>query len=57
MTAGVLTFKPGGRFEGLDLRLKLAETRFEDRRTVSSGLNEIEGSRVRDLALQLRYRF
>lgn len=53
----MLTFKPGGRFEGLDLRVKLAETRFEDRRSISSGLNEIEGSSVRDLSLQLRYRF
>ncbi len=53
----MVTFKPRGRFEGLDLRVKLAETRFEDRRTISSGLGEVEGSRVRDLALQLRYRF
>ena len=53
----LLTFKPGGRFEGLDLRLKLAQTRFEDRRTISGGLNEIDGNRVRDLGLQVRYRF
>ncbi len=56
-TYALLSFKPSGRFEGLDLRLKLAETRFEDRRTISSGLNEIDGPRVRDLGLQLRYRF
>ncbi len=56
-TYAMLTFKPGGRFEGLDLRVKLASTRFEDRRTISSGLNEIDGPRVRDLSLQLRYRF
>ena len=56
-TYAMLTFKPGGRFEGLDLRVKLAETRFEDRRRISSGLNEIDGNRVRDLALQVRYRF
>jgi hypothetical protein len=56
-TYAMLTFKPRGRFEGLDLRVKLAETRFEDRRTISSGLAEIDGDRVRDLSLQLRYRF
>jgi hypothetical protein len=56
-TYAMLTFRPGGRFEGLDLRVKLSETRFEDRRTISSGLNEIEGSSVRDLGVQIRYRF
>jgi competence ComEA-like helix-hairpin-helix protein len=56
-TYALLTFKPGGRFEGLDLRAKLAVTRFEDRRTISSGLAEIDGDRVRDLSLQVRYRF
>ncbi|MEM1043995.1 MAG: helix-hairpin-helix domain-containing protein [Bacteroidota bacterium] len=56
-TYAMLSFRPGGRFEGLDLRAKLASTRFEDRPTVSSGLSEIDGPRVRDLALQLRYRF
>jgi len=50
-------FRPGGRFDGLDLRLKLAETRFRHRHTVGSGLDEVEGDRVRDLSLQLRYRF
>ncbi len=53
----MVTFRPDGRFEGLDLRAKLAETRFEGRRTVGSGLNEVAGPRVRDLSLQLRYRF
>jgi hypothetical protein len=53
----LLAFRPGGRFDGLDLRAKLAETRFQDRRTVGSGLDEVEGDRVRDLSLQLRYRF
>jgi competence ComEA-like helix-hairpin-helix protein len=56
-TYALLTFKPGGRFEGLDLRAKLAVTRFEDGRTISSGLAEIDGDRVRDLSLQVRYRF
>ncbi len=53
----LLAFRPGGSFEGLDLRAKLASTRFEDRRSVGSGLAEVEGARVRDLSLQLRYRF
>ncbi len=53
----MLSLRPGGRFAGLDLRVKLAETRFENRRTVGSGLNEVDGPRVRDLSLQLRYRF
>ena len=53
----LLAFRPGGRFDGLDLRVKLAETRFRHRFTVGSGLDEVEGDRVRDLSLQLRYRF
>lgn len=53
----MLAVRPGGRFDGLDFRIKLAETRFRNRRTVGSGLDEVEGDRVRDLSLQLRYRF
>ena len=56
-TYAMLTLRPGGRLDGLDLRLKLAETRFQNRRSVGSGLNEVPGDRVRDLAFQLRYRF
>lgn len=56
-TYAMVGFRPGGRFDGLDLRLKLAETRFRGRFTVGSGLDEVEGDRVRDLSLQLRYRF
>lgn len=56
-TYAMVGFRPGGRFDGLDLRLKLAETRFRGRFTVGSALDEVEGDRVRDLSLQLRYRF
>ena len=43
--------------EDLTLQAKLAWTRFEDTFTVGSGLSEIDGPRVRDLSLSLRYRF
>lgn len=43
--------------EGLRLQIKLAQTVFEDVRTVSSGNNEINGNTVRDLGVQLRYTF
>ncbi|MEM8600044.1 MAG: helix-hairpin-helix domain-containing protein [Bacteroidota bacterium] len=43
--------------EGVRFQAKLAQTRFEDRFTVGSGLDEIEGSQVRDLTLQLQVRF
>jgi hypothetical protein len=49
--------RPGGRLAGLDLRVKLAQTRYSDRYSVGSGLEAIEGSRVRDLGVQVRYRF
>ena len=41
----------------LDLQVKYAETRFEDVRTVGSGLDEAEGDRVREVRAQLRWRF
>ena len=43
--------------EELTLQAKLAWTRFEDAFTVGSGLSEIDGPRVRDLSLSLRYQF
>jgi hypothetical protein len=43
--------------EDLTLQAKLAWTRFEDAFSVGSGLDEIDGPRVRDLSLSLRYRF
>ena len=43
--------------DDLTLQAKLAWTRFEDTFTVGSGLSEIDGPRVRDLSLSLRYRF
>ena len=42
--------------EGLTLQAKYAVTIFEDVTRVSSGNNEIEGNRVRDLGVQLRFR-
>jgi len=42
--------------EGLTLQAKYGVTVFEDVRRVSSGNNEIEGNRVRDLGVQLRFR-
>ena len=41
----------------LDLQVKYAETRFEDVRTVGSGLDEAEGDRIREIRAQLRWRF
>ncbi len=43
--------------EGLHFQIKLAETIFENVTSVSSGNNEIDGNRVRDLGVQLRYSF
>ncbi|NNF58278.1 MAG: hypothetical protein HKN04_08545 [Rhodothermaceae bacterium] len=43
--------------EGLRIQAKLAATFFEDVVRISSGNNQIEGSAVRDLGVQLRYTF
>ncbi len=43
--------------EGLRLQIKLADTIFENVARVSSGNNEIEGNRVRDLGMSIRYTF
>ena len=42
--------------DGLTLQVKYAETIFENVTRVSSGHDEIEGNRVRDLGVQLRFR-
>lgn len=47
-------WSPTGR---LTLLAKAAVTRFEDVRSVGSGLDEVEGNRVREIRAQLRWRF
>ncbi|MBL7978859.1 MAG: helix-hairpin-helix domain-containing protein [Bacteroidetes Order II. Incertae sedis bacterium] len=42
---------------GIDLWLKYGATRYEHRKTVSSGLDEVEGNRLRDVNVQIRWRF
>lgn len=41
----------------LELWMKLSTTIYEDRRTISSGLNEIQGDRRSDFGIQARVRF
>ena len=41
----------------LTLQAKAAATRFEDARTVGSGLDETDGNRLREVRAQLRWRF
>jgi hypothetical protein len=53
----VVSYRPSGMFDGLDLRVKLASTRYQDRHVVGTGLDQIEANRVRDLGVQVRYRF
>ena len=43
--------------ENLTLQIKLAATRFEDVETVGSGLDETDGNRLRELRIQLRWKF
>jgi competence ComEA-like helix-hairpin-helix protein len=50
----LLTAEP---VENLVAQVKLAATWFRNVRRVGSGANEVEGGRVRDLGVQLRYRF
>lgn len=52
----LLTLRPGGAFRGLDARLKYATTEYRDRHAIGSGLDRIEGRRVRDVGVQIRYR-
>lgn len=42
---------------GLHLEAKYSVTRYRDRDTVGSGLDAIEGTRLRDLRVQVRWRF
>ena len=42
---------------GLQLQAKWAQTRFAGRETVGSGLNQVDGDRVRDVTVQVRYTF
>ncbi|HRK75013.1 MAG TPA: helix-hairpin-helix domain-containing protein, partial [Rhodothermales bacterium] len=42
---------------GIDLWLKYGATRYEHRKTVSSGLDEVAGNRLRDVNVQIRWRF
>ncbi|MBN8587699.1 MAG: helix-hairpin-helix domain-containing protein [Rhodothermia bacterium] len=44
-------------FEGIDLWFKYGSTRYEHRNTVSSGLDEVAGNRLRDVNAQIRWRF
>lgn len=53
----VIGVRPGAPLAGLDLRVKLAATHYRDRDVIGSGLDQIEGDRVRDVGLQVRYRF
>ncbi len=50
----LVRWSPTGR---LTLLAKVATTRFEDVRTVGSGLDEVEGNRLREARVQLRWRF
>lgn len=50
----VLTLRPTSR---VDLQLKMASTRYEDRHLVGSGLDAVEGNHVRDVGVQARIRF
>ncbi|MEM8559212.1 MAG: helix-hairpin-helix domain-containing protein [Bacteroidota bacterium] len=43
--------------ERVRFQAKLSQTRFEDRFTVGSGLDEVEGPQVRDLTVQLQVQF
>ena len=43
--------------ERLDLQLKYAVTRFEHADTVGSGLDEVDGNRLRDVRAQVRWTF
>ncbi|PSQ61919.1 MAG: hypothetical protein BRD27_02745, partial [Bacteroidetes bacterium QH_10_64_19] len=42
-------------FPGLTLEAKFGITRYDNRDTIGSGLNQIAGSRRRDLRLQVRW--
>lgn len=42
--------------DGIQLQVKLGTSLFRDRRSIGSGANEVEGSRVSDLGVQLRAR-
>ncbi len=50
----LVRWSPTGR---LTLLAKVATTRFEDVRSVGSGLDEVEGNRLREVRVQLRWRF
>lgn len=50
----LIRWSPTGR---LTLLAKAAATRFEDVRTVGTGLDEVEGNRLREIRVQLRWRF
>ena len=41
----------------LSLQIKFAATRFEDTDTVGSGLDETDGNRLRELRMQVRWKF
>lgn len=41
----------------LTIEVKLAETRLENTETIGSGLDEVEGNRLREVRAQLRWRF
>jgi hypothetical protein len=45
------------QWKNLDLWLRLAQTRYSDKETISSGLASIAGSVQTDLSLQVRWQF
>ena len=40
-----------------DLWIKLSETIYDDRNVIKSGWDEIEGNKLTELKIQLRYKF
>lgn len=50
----LLTYSPIPR---LDLQAKYSATLFEDVKSVGSGLDEVEGNRIREFRMQVRWRF
>ena len=50
----LLTLAPSPR---LSLQVKYALLHYEDRATIGTGLNQVEGSRLRELRMQVRWQF
>ena len=43
--------------KGIDIWLRYAQTYYTDKKTVSSGLNEIEGNKKSEVRAQVRFKF